>query len=369
MKKILYILILSLFLTGCFSYRDVNRVVFVTSIGIDLDEENKPILYAEAFASMRPTKEIAGGAETRVVFSCSGETIFEAIRNLNRTSALKLNYTQNKAIIFSEKAAKYGLDNFLDVLIRDQELLLRKYLYITKIDLKELMKIKLNEETYIGIFLDDLAVNRPVRTKESLMRIDQFIIQRNLGSKVNALNTIERMDDALNSRIAINKLAIMKDDKMVNDLNDDETFFYNIVRNNIRAGYIRVSNPDNQSEVMTLEILKLNTKIDPVYNGNIMEVTVNVKTKTSVAEAKKSFHLSDDTEKKELIRIAEQNIEKGIMDLYEEYRDIDIDIFNLQKHINIKYPNANIEDIFNNIILKIEADVFIEGSSDTINFY
>lgn len=369
MKKLLYILILSLFLTGCFSYRDVNRVVFVTSIGIDLDEDNKPILYAEAFASMRPTKEISGGAETRIVFNCKGETIFEAIRNLNRTSALKLNYTQNKAIIFSEKAAKYGLDNFLDVLIRDQEFLMRQYIYVTKIDMEELMKIKLNEESYIGVFLADLALNRPVRTKESLMRIDEFIIERNLGSKVNALNIIEKMDDALTSRIAINKLVIMKDDKMVNSLNDDETFFYNIAKNNIRTGYIRVSNPENPSEVMTLEILKLNTKIAPVYNGSIMEVTISTKTKTSVAETKKTFRLSDEKQKKELEKIAENNLKKGIMDLYEEYRDMDIDIFNLQKHINIKYPNANIEDIFNDIILKIEADVFIEGSSDTINFY
>lgn len=369
MKKILYILILSLFLTGCFSYRDVNRVVFVTAIGIDLDEENKPILYAEAFASMRPTKEIAGGEETRIVFNCKGETIFEAIRNLNRTSALKLNYTQNKSIIFSEKAAKYGLDDFLDVLIRDQEFLMRQYIYITKMDMEELMSIKLSEETYIGIFLDDLALNRPVRTKKSLMRIDQFIIERHLGSEVNALNAIEKMKDSQTARIAINKLVVMKDDKMVNTLNDDETFFYNIARNNIRTGYIRVSNPENQNEIMTLEILKLSTKINPVYNGSIMEVTINIKAKTSVAETKKSFHLSDEKEKKELGRIAEKNLERGIMDLYEEYRDIDIDIFNLQKYINIKYPNANIEDIFNNIILKIEADVFIEGSSDTINFY
>lgn len=51
MKKIILIMILALiiFLSGCFNYNDINKVIFVTAIGIDIDEKNRPIVYAEVF--------------------------------------------------------------------------------------------------------------------------------------------------------------------------------------------------------------------------------------------------------------------------------------------------------------------------------
>lgn len=138
MKKLICILVVALLLTGCFNYADINWIVFVTSIGIDIDENNKTILYAEAFTGLRGD----GGTESegRIVFRSTGDTIFEAIRNLHLSSSLRLNFTQNKAIIFSEKAAKYGLDNFLDTLIRNEELLVRQFIYVSKMDLEDIVE-------------------------------------------------------------------------------------------------------------------------------------------------------------------------------------------------------------------------------------
>jgi len=232
MKKIIYILILTLFLTGCFNYRDVNRIIFVTALCIDIDEDYNPVLYVEAFSSTRTTGAPSGD-ETKILFKGTGKTVFEAIRNITNTAAVKLNYTQNKALIFTEKAAEYGLDHFLDVLFRDQEFLVRQFVYITNVDIEELLKIELKEETFIGVFLADLSENKPARTKKASMRIDELYISRKLGSKINGISLIETEKSDLVNRVDINKLAILNEDKLIDILKYDETFIYFLMTTNL----------------------------------------------------------------------------------------------------------------------------------------
>ncbi|MBU5674922.1 Ger(x)C family spore germination protein [Alkaliphilus sp. MSJ-5] len=368
MKKIIVILILTLFLTGCFSYKDVNRVVFVTSLGIDIDEDNNTIIYAEAFSSLRGVGETSE-EEGRVVFRGIGNTIYEAIRNLFASSSLRLNFTQNKAIIFSERAAKYGLDNFLDTLIRDQEFLVRQYLYISKVDLEELMKIKLQEEKYLGIFLADLSENRPSITKRPQMRIDEFLICRKLGSKINAISIIEKDHTAITERIFIKKLAVFKEDKMINELNYDETFYYNIAVDELKTGFIQVPNPDEKGKLMDFEILKTKTKTHINYDGENIDVKKEINMEITVAYAQITIHLNNKKDREKLSKYAAEDIKKGCLDLYNKYKDIDVDIFNLKRHIDAKYPHADIDETLNSVNLIIEPNIRIEGSSDITNFY
>lgn len=369
MRKIIVVLISTLFLTGCFNYKDINRIVFVTSIGIDIDENNKTILYAEAFTSLRSVGQSSGGEEGRVVFKSTGSTIYEAIRNLFLSSSLRLNFTQNKAIIFSEKAAKYGLDNFLDTLIRDQEFLVRQYLYISKVDLDELMKIKLPEEKYLGVFLADLSLERPSITKRPRMRIDEFLISRKLGSEINAISIIEKDGGALAERVLIRRLAVLKEDKMIGELDHDEMFYYNMAIDNLKTGYIQVPNPDEKDKLINFEILKTKTKNHINYDGETIGIEKKINMKISVAYAQNTLHLNDKKDREKLSEYVTEEIKKGCLNLYNKYKDMKIDIFNLKRSIDAKYPRADIDDTLSSVNLTIEPNIRIEGSSDITNFY
>jgi len=371
MKKIIAILTLSLILTGCFNYRDINRLIFVTSVLIDIDDNDNIIMYAEAFSSSRGTGE-AAGQETRVILKGSGETMFEAIREMATTSSYMLNYTQNKAIIFSEKAAEYGLNKFIDILIRDQEFLVRQFIYISTIDLEELLKIELTEETYLGIFLFDLSDNMPARTRDPQMRIDQYFVSRKLGNKINGLSLIHKAENVIDDRIEINTLAVMNEDKMIGILGYHETFFYNIATDNLQLGYIKIPNPDAEDSLITLEILKLRTKTHVKYDGgNIVDITKKVNIRTTIASAQETFNISNIAKRNRLQEAAAHHIKQGATDLYEKYEDQEIDIYNLKRAIDQKYPNANVDkdNILKSINLTIDVNVFIEGSTDVIDFY
>lgn len=370
MKKIIPLLIPILFLTACFNYRDVNRVIFVTSLGVDIDENNRPVLYAEAFRSVRSAE--AAGHESRLILNGSGDTIFEAIRNINMASAFKLNYTQNKAVIFSEKAAKYGIDHFIDVLFKDQELLTRQYIYVSKIDLRELMEMKLKDEAYLGIYLFDLTQSNPQQIRRPYMRIDEFYVERRLGSKINGLNTISQPTDSFIDRIILGGLAVMDEDMMIAELDSAETFIYSMVKDNLRSGYITVPNPDASGNLITLEILRSDAKTAVDYNGgHTVDVEKEINIRTTIAEVQEFFIASEQREKKMLQKSAEEKLTKDIMTLYEKFKEENIDIFDLERAIDIKYPNANInrDNIFDSMNLKVKVKVHVEGSSDVLNFY
>lgn len=371
MKKTIFVLILSIFLTGCFNYRDINRIVFVTALCIDIDEDNNPVLYAEAFRGIR-SAEAASGTESRIIFKGRGDSVFEAIRNMNRTSSLKLNYTQNRAIIFSERAARYGLDNFLDVLMRDQELLVRQFLYISTIDLEELLKTKLDEEMFTGIYLADLSENKPSQTEEPLIRIDEFYIRRKLGSKINAISVIEKKGDSIIDRIVINRLAIINEDKMISILDANESFFYELVKNNIQMGFLRTTNPEEKDKLVDLEILKAKTKTHTNWNGSILDITKEINIKTTIAEAQKTLTITKDPKERGLLEeSAQKMLKESCINLYEKYKEKDIDLFNLKRLVDIKYPNIDVDkdNILDYVNLTIEPNVFIEGSTDVVNFY
>ncbi len=367
-RKILAItLVCSLFLSGCFNYKDINKILLVTAIGIDIDENKHPIIYTECFIPKR-----AGGAdlasEEQVIFKGKGKTVFEAIRNINLSSSYKLNYTQNKAIIFSERAADYGIDNFIDLLDRDQEFLMRQFMFVCKGDFEKLLRTKLKEEAFLGIFLPDLVANQALTSKASKLKFDEFLVRRKLGSNVNVINLIKRREDTPDPRISIEGLAVIQDDKLVGQLTTDEGKYFNFFQNTLKSTDIEVTNPEHMDKLVTLEIFKSKSKTNISYDGNTIDLYKTINIRTIFAESQKSIHLSDNEERKKISQYAESNVEEGCKRLYKKYAKMNIDLFNVQNEFQRKYPTAKVNNVLNLLNVNIDANVTIDNSSDTTNF-
>ena len=109
------ITLLPMLLTGCFNYRDINRVTFSTSIIFDVDELDRTIIYLDCIKPYRSTNESSDKGR-RIIYKGIGKTVVEALSDINMISGYKLNYSQTKAYIFTERAAQKGIKKFLDVI-------------------------------------------------------------------------------------------------------------------------------------------------------------------------------------------------------------------------------------------------------------
>lgn len=369
MKKFflcLIILICFLF-SGCFNYRDIDKVLFVTSVIVDIDNNKSPIIYVEAFKPTRGGKGESGKGE-RILYKGTGKTIFEITRDLNLSSSYKLNYTQNRGIIFTEKAARECLADFVDFFDRDQEFVVRADIAIYKGDPEKLVSSKLKEQEFIGLFVHDLIYNIPTSSRGIILSLNDFLNKIHSKSSATVITMIAMKEDQKLDRIEVSNGAIIKNFKMVDALDRRQAEGYNFLINNIKGGTLEVPNPTTKEKLITLEILKNKTNTKISYDGKSIIVKKTIYTKTSIGEAQQKFSFNKETVK-QLEKSAESNIKTACTKIFDEYKTKDLDIFNISEDFNRKYPRAKVDDVFKKAQLDVEVHVYVEGSSDKTSFF
>jgi Ger(x)C family germination protein len=367
-KKLLALLVaLCMVTSGCFSYKDINKLLIVVTTIVDIDEEDNIILYFEVFKPYR-SEQIAGGKGQRLIYKSKGETLLEAIRDLNLGTSLKLNFTQNKVLIFTKRAAEKGLDNYIDFLNRDQEFVLRQYMYIFEQDPEELLKLQLPEEEYIGIYLFEIPINQAASAKRYVTRLDDYLNNRLIGSQVDVLPMIILSKDHLDSKIRLQSSAIIKDDKMVGEMSFDETALYNLMHHVLRTGTLLVKGTNDNT--MTLEIVGSKAVTNLTYDGDSVKLTKDINIRTTFASTQKQIELLNPDFRDELIKKEEEVLKNKCLKLFERWNEKEIDIFNIKDMFDRKYPQEKlaVEDILKMTELDVNVKITIEGSTDVTDF-
>lgn len=368
MKKIMLsiILCMSLLLNGCFNYKDINKTIFATAIIVDIDENKEPVIYMESF---KPYRSASAGSDKgeRIVYKSKGKAAFEALRNAGSSSSYKINFTQCKAIIFTEKAAAYGIDNFLDFFDRDQELLIREYVAIFEGDVDRLIKIKMKSEEYIGVFLVDLMDNIGTSSRAIKLSLNDHLNKRIEPSHTSVMTVLKINNDQIEEMLSIDGGAIIKEDKFVDRLPRTESQGYNFIINKVESGTLEVSNPEDENKFVVLEIRHSRTKTKLEYDGSTLKLKKIINVTTSFGEAQKSISITSD-ERDKIAKGAEKNIKTACTDVFNKYKNKNLDIFDVQRRFKIKYPKENPKDILKNTEIDVEVNVKIEGSSNKLNF-
>ena len=368
MKKhyIIFLLTITMLLSGCFSYSDINKVLFVTSIVIDVDDNNNVVLYLESFLPFRSSSNQSAKGE-RILFKGSGKTVYEVMKDVNLTSSYKLNYTQNRAIIFTKKAAEYGIDNFIDAFNRQQELLIRPYVLVYLGDTEKLMKLKLKEEEYIGVFINNLINNQQSSSRTVQVHLNNFLIDRNLGSKTTVVTTLSLAKDQIEEKLKADGGTIIKNDKFAGVLDKQDGEKYNFLINNVKEGTLEPENPDKKGKFITLDISDSNTKTTLEYDGKKIHLNKTINTKVAIADVQDKFDINKSNIGK-LQDNAEQNIKKLCMDLFEKYKKDKLDIFHIQEEFERKYPEEKLENAIEKTDINVQVNVKIRDTLERFDF-
>lgn len=351
-------------MTGCFSYKDINKILFVTAVLIDIDKDKKPVLYCEAFKAKAGDEK---GAEDRIIFKGKAKTCLEAIREISLGSSFKLNYTQNKVVIFSSKAADYGIDNFIDFFERDQELLVRPVITVYDGDCEKLFKAKLEEEQFLGVYIIELINNVGASSRAIKLSLNQYLNQRLTGDKTNVVPLIKLQSDGMGDKVEIDGGAILKEDKMIGMIRKQEGQGFNFLMNNVKSGTLEPKNPESENKFVTLEILKSKTKTEIKYEENKIKLIKNIKVKTSLGEVQEKLVINDSA-LKALEMTSEENIKKACRTIFNKYKDEGTDIFDIEEELYRKYPKVKKNNPIKITELIVNADVEITHSGDTLNF-
>lgn len=392
MKKIFFILIpLVLLTTGCWNYRELNEMAIVGALGIDYDEEKDMfITTAQIFNAKKTSTDSASsssGQSPITVYKSEGKTVHESLRNMIYESPKKLYIGHLDIIIFGESYAKKGFISGGDFLFRDNE---------SRQDFNMLM-VENGKASDVLKILTPLIPVPSISVKKTILSNSKFkgtssqltydrLLSNYYTQGINPVIPIisikgdpkEAETDEItkestpSTKLVINTIGVFKEDKYVGSLNEEESFGYNLITDNIK-GNVTSFKCDDKNNYASIEITKTKSKIAGKIKNNKPSVKVNITVEGGISEYNCKLNLKlpknikkvEDMVKKHLESIVKKTIETA-------QKKYNSDIFGFGEGFlrnNYKYwkkEGKNWYKLFPDLDYKVSIDVNISKKGSVI---
>lgn len=138
-------LILSIFvlLTGCWDYKDIQDIHYVTTLGVDY-VDGKYEVYVQLVDLSGVAKQEVKSSEPGKVYvgKHSGKSIAEAINHLYQSAQQRLYLGQVSTFVLTDRALKHNINDIIDAAFRYNLIRYSSNIFATKKPLEELFSIK-----------------------------------------------------------------------------------------------------------------------------------------------------------------------------------------------------------------------------------
>ena len=349
-------------LIGCFNYKEINKITFVTSIIFDIDEYNNTILYLDCVAPYRNANESSDKGK-RIVFQGRGKTALEAMRTVNIDSSNDLDFSQVRAYIFTEDVLMKGIDRYLDLIENNQQLSYKTYMFAYFGDIEALLDIHNNDEEYLGLYLDSLIEMNKKNAQVISSNVSDYITNSIEAPNIGIISLIDLKKDIVEQKILLDGAIIMKDNKMIDTMNSRDTLAYNLLTNdNLIEGTFQVTNPNNKEQFISLDILDNYTDQNICIEEDTIYIYENVRVRTTIGEVQGGDAIEDNA--LNIIKLEqEEKLKKVFLNLFDEYRDKGIDILRIEQLIDRYYPEYNKDDYLSKAKIIPNIEIIIDGRS------
>lgn len=293
-----------------------------------------------------------------------GNSFMEINSSITTRMNLIPNYEHLQVIIISEKVARKGLRNVLDLFIRDHEMRSRTKLFITDGDAKKALDVIPRIEDYASIYLTKMP--RSARVNGEILH------WMDLGQAVQAIYSGEDFElpalEVTEYEVMNKGAALFKNDKMVGWADGKDVEIIKIMHNVLLGGIFTskfVSDEhDSENGVMSLEIIKSKTKITPVIHDDDITFKINVDIKGNYSDSVN--HPLTEKIDKDFIEKAEEAFEESIKEqcikTIKKMQDLGVDTFHFGTVIRSKKPShwSKIKDRWDEIFPEVKTEVNVK---------
>lgn len=340
MVLIIFILVCSAILEGCWDYREVNDLGIISGMAIDKSNDGKGYLLTVELVDLR-----GAGRENKIQskrVQSEGKSVLDSIRNIIKLSGKRLYWSHADIVILSEAVAREGILPIVDVYHRVRETRLPSHILISKkktarelfsqqsitteIRSEEMRKMIIADKAYLG--------------KSPHVDIRDFI---NMLSGEGQAPILAAVGTASSEGLVTSELsgtAIFKSDKLVGYLGEEDTKYLLFVKNQIHDAILPLNeNSESVYNGTTLEVIENKTKVKPVISNGKISMNIDINTVVSLDELSVNENLIDEKGREKLKNEAEKilksNVENVITKVKEEYG---LDIFGFGNTIKRDMP-------------------------------
>lgn len=357
------LILLPLLLTGCFNYYDINKVTFPTSVIFDTDDLGQAIVYLDCIKPYRSTNDSSDKGR-RIIYKGQGKTALEALGDINRVSSYKLDYSQTRAYIFTEKAARKGIKKFLDLINNNSEFSMKPSAFVYYGDVEDLLKTVSTDEEYLGLFLNDLVGKEKYNPKAVKSNINYYLSNTLMGSNTALLTSIALKENAIDKKIEIDGASIFKDNILVEKIDKENSLMYNLLMGTVKTGTLEATNPQSKENFVTLEILDSSVKDKLNYEDGRFKLIKYINVEVSISEIQ--GNLIVDSSVLDYIKVNKEAYINGYAEfIFNKYKESKLDIFDIKRMKEMYYPKEDIDDPLIITDLEVNTNLIIKGTGVT----
>lgn len=374
--KIFLFLFITLLLTGCGNYRELNDLAITTGIAFDIKDDQYIVSYMVANSNKAETD--SKSSETKItVYEGIGNTISSAYMDLNSKNP-KIPYISHlEVVIISEDLAKKGMLEALDFLMRNPESRKEFYIVLSKnVEAGTLLKTLAPLESFPSQNIAEIIKSNKDDQSTIIMQkysdVITDLIDEGVEPIINGIELEGNKEEGQNQEslekatpsatMKIDTIGIFKKDKLLGWANHDETVGINIINNS--AGFVLLETKcDDKYMTSTLKDIKTEPII--TFENNIPKIKLKIKADGAILEMQCKRNLEEKEVMKELEKEFNDRLKRIIYDtinlVQHEYRS---DIFgfgnyiyknNLKKWNTIK--NKWDDEIFTNIAIDVDVNI------------
>lgn len=379
MKKVI-LLILILMLSGCYNYKELNEIAIVSAIGID-KENDTYLVTLQVINTENSITSINDNQTKFVIYKGYGKNIQEALTDVATKISKNIYLNSIEILIINEEIAKNGILDILDLFFRKEEINKQFYVLISKdskseeilkivtpienINAKKIKKTLKIDSEYYGISqiitFEDLLKMYLNKNEEIVL---PSIYIENKTKINNTTQNLKKTDD--NNTVKLGPLAIFKNDKMIEYLNEEDSLSYNLLKNKINNTYITVKCDEKNFITIKLNNIKIKNKL----KRNILDIYI--KSNGTIEETNCNYNLENKSDIKTISKLIEDNINKNVYDLIKKIKLNNVDILGI-KDLYYKYDTEyynkikeNYYQYFNDIKVNLNTNINIVSKGNTL---
>ncbi|MDR7870539.1 MAG: Ger(x)C family spore germination protein [Tissierellaceae bacterium] len=371
MKKICLLftlLIIIMFLSGCWDYREIEDVSIANVIAIDIDEQTKEYILNVVIVDVE--NQGTGGSLKPIVIETKGRTIVDAVRNVISITTKAPYWSHVSIIVLSQEVAREGIIPILDWVSRSPELNLRVRIFISMENTAQEILQREKGFTEIRTFEYE-TIKKSFRYLSKLpdIKLNKLINEVEIKELNPVLPVIGLVDLHGESAVQYIGSAYFKNDKLSGFLDPIDTIKYLFVTNEVEGGVIVV--PLDEGNV-TLDIYRNNTDTNIDFIDDSIKITINIKPTVNIAEIDSSTDFTSQNGRMILKEKADNYLKNEIESFIKAIQENPgIDIFRFGNKLMRNHPRIwntiedNWDEIFKELIIEVNSDIKIKGSQHT----
>lgn len=242
---IVFIGLLSFFLTGCWDYEDINRRSIGITVGIDLDGDYVKYVGENVKLTFNTQSNGLSGQGGQYVYITTAKGIkFEDFRyEYDRKVPYSDFSGAMRALVFSEKYATRGIETYLNRINLSYSMRNSSLVTISKEDVLSLLEGGVNNNISVGFALES-TINSLTKDGKAIYitigNIISNISEKNLGYVIPYINKNEKS-------ISLDGYAVMKDSKLIGIIYAKEANGLLYLLNKKASLDLNLKKPDNDN--------------------------------------------------------------------------------------------------------------------------